>query len=145
MALIEELTARIDAIARERESLDRRVAELDALEQAINTVLADARRQQPTPPVQLPMPVTNGNGSAYAGNTENSRFIVKALRESQGKTIKELAEMADREGMTFDGKSPGRVLHQTLRGMKFGEYTEKLPDGRWRLTEKGKAGAEQLA
>lgn len=144
MALIDELTARLDAITRERETLKKRAAELDTLEHAVNTVLADARKQQPTPPTQLSMPVTNGNGSAYVGNTENSRFILKALRDSQERTIPELTDMASREGLVFDGKSPGRVLHQTLRGMKFGQYTEKLPDGRWRLTEKGKKGAAHL-
>lgn len=131
-----ELTERLEAVTSERRRLTERDFELEELERAIKVMLAEEARRFVNQ-TQLPMDAP----SAGRGTTELGRFLRKTLL-GRALTLDEVANIADAEGLDFNGKNPKRTLNFALLGMLTGGYAAKIKEtGQWRLTEKGNASA----
>ena len=125
MNLRDELAQRLQKIRDERTQLMDRLNRLEQLEQAIDLLIKE--EDLPSKTSQLfPLPVKASTGHKVIGQTELSRFIVKALADGKPRPLSELVQLAKGENLDFYGKSPKRVLHFALVGLQYNNYAKML-------------------
>ena len=132
--ITDELCQRLATVQEERDRLSHRLEELQDVEKAIDLLIKNEESRTKTS--QLPLlSVSNGNGKSIVGKTDYSRFIFQVLADGKPRALKELVAIAKKENISFQKKSPGRVLHYTLVGLSRNNYTRKTGAGIWQLTE----------
>ena len=121
-----DLRERLDAVAKDRATLQSQLAELNGIETGIRALL----QREGT---NFTATSTNGNGSSgkrsAATGTELSQFLSQTMSET-GKPLP-LAALRDRAvqaGIDFGAKKPGRVVHWALVGMQQHGSVEKQED-----------------
>jgi hypothetical protein len=133
--LRDELLERLERVRGEHGQLTQRLNRLIELEQAIDLLIREEDLRIQTTQLSL-LPVKAVNGRKVIGRTELSRFIVRALADGKSRSLNELVDMAKNENISFDNKSPKRVLHFALVGLKRNNYARTPSKSVWQLTEK---------
>src|ERR1035441_9684395 len=103
------LQERLDAVAKNRSTLQAQLAELDHIETGIKALM---QRE-----AVLFITTSNGNGNQSDPDvgTPMAQFVLQALRRAQQPvSLEDLKKMAVEAGVDFGEKSPGRVLHYAL-------------------------------
>jgi hypothetical protein len=120
------LRERLKTIASERARLDKMEAGIKELLQLENQGFTASK---------------NGNGAhaaAETGNTPLAHFVLDTLKQSKrALSVDDLKAAAERAGLDFGEKSPGRVLHWALVGKLRSGIVEQVGGGKWRLKEGG--------
>ncbi|HWY20231.1 MAG TPA: hypothetical protein VNX26_03365 [Candidatus Acidoferrum sp.] len=115
------LRERLKTIASERARLDQMEAGIKALLQLENQGIA-----------------ASGNGgsnhSVGGGNTHLANFVLDTLKQKRSVTVNDLKSAAEKAGIDFGEKSPGRVIHWTLVAKQRSGIVEKV-NGKWRFKE----------
>ncbi len=145
-----DLQERLDAVTRDREDLRQRLAELEAVEASINALLLRESAQFSAR--------TNGNGNGtpvaglnlsasdaafYEGGTDLARLLLQTLRRSgKAMPLEDLKDAAERAGLDFGAKAPGRVIHWALVGMAQSGSVEKIGE-MWQIKPEAQSGQQK--
>jgi hypothetical protein len=114
-----DLRERLDSIAKDSVVLRARLAQNDAEEAMLKSLLQREDARFGKLDASLPAP-TNGDhaGQSKTGGTPLSRFIVNTIRQAKKPvTLDDLKQAAETIGYDFGTKKPGRVLHWALVAM----------------------------
>jgi hypothetical protein len=126
-----DLEERLKSIASDRASLQAKVDQLLQAEQGVKALLRqeDERFAKLSPPL---FPMDKEAGSGNAGGVR--QVIVTALRQKKRPLDKDELKLLVKEmDFSFGEKSPGRVIHFALIGLKESGVVDHLKDGRWEL------------
>lgn len=128
----EDLRQRLVKISAQRAEFQARLRWLDEMEEHIKAALEYERAHSELDVDQVSLfPEIAPEGE----RTATAKFIRDALSDLQPKTLDELKAAAERRGLIFGNKNPGRVLHFALVGMKQGGIVDRDHEGRWWLKE----------
>jgi len=136
-----DLKERLEAIADEKRAAQNRLANLDKAETMLQVLLEEEqlrwKSQQPrlVGLETVARPKTNGR-------TPLGRFIREIMSDGREWQTAELAKLAKNRGLIAEGKSPLRVLHFSLVGMKQNGLVEKVGLTSWRLPRHSENGGE---
>lgn len=131
-----DLRERLAEIVSERESLAGRLKHLDDLEATLKTLFQQEelrwKAQQP--------PLTGLEGviePKAAGQSPLGRFLLETLSNGKEWHLVDLVTLANNRGLIAEGKSPRRVIHFSLVGLKQNGIVEMVTSGVWRLKTSG--------
>lgn len=130
-----DLRAKLQAVALERQTMQRRLEHLERVEEALRLLITEEQASSAGQLALITLPGTNGARRHILGNTPVSRSILESLGDGGVRPLAVLAQIAEAKGVAFDDKNPGRVLHFALIGLQRNGYAAKDERG-WRLTDK---------
>jgi Tfp pilus assembly protein PilN len=125
-----DLQERLDGLGADRQELQRRLTEIDRIEEGIKALL-----QRETVQFAASVQINDDGEISDGGSTELARLVLQTLRQhSQPLSLEAIKEAAEAANFDFGEKSPGRVLHWALVGMAQGGGVEKV-NGKWQIKE----------
>lgn len=121
-----QIRRRLAAIGAERERLQRKLGLLAEVEKELRSLL-----QQPQA-VARPKRVEKSprSGGAKAAATGAASEMIERVLSEGAKSKGELANALEAAQFDFEGKAPGRVVHQALVSMMRKGLIEKTQDGK---------------
>lgn len=135
-----DLRERLDAVGKERKTLQARLAELDSTEAGIKALLNREERDFGVQPVQRQLPDIVPDQPNGFGYTPLSKLILKIARSNQNRwlSLADFKQAAADEHFDFGEQSPGRTLHWALVGLTANGHLESEgtdKDRKYRLKE----------
>lgn len=129
-----DLKERLEDIDRQRSAMQKRLIELQEQQESIAALLK-IEEERWAALNQLDMPFVENPEDRQNGKYDSpvARFVLNALREHGDCGLPALKRLANREGIPFGRKNPGRVLHFLLTGMSQHGIVERTDRGDWRL------------
>lgn len=115
------------------QAVDRDIGRLKAAlkqQEEKKTVLSAMLKQEQESKIDKSLPAVAGNGHY---TSPAAQFIFAAFQKQNPCELRQLRDAAIRQGIDFEGKTPGRVLHFLLVGMEKNGLVDHLEDGRWSL------------
>ena len=121
-----DLKERLEAMVRERQELQRRVAAFENSEQSLRALLAQENARFPeTEPQDIAPP-------AEQPRSDYERFILDALSDGEKWTTLRLKLVAGEQQRFQDQPTLGRVFHAVLIGLRGRGLVELVEQGTWR-------------
>jgi len=135
-----DLEERLASITFERESLQSRLAHLAQAETMLRTLLEEEQlrwksQQPPLAGLEIAQPKSRAQ-------TPLGRFILETMSDGREWRVPELATLAKNKGLIANGKSPRRVLHFSLVGMKHNGLVEMVASGVWKIGQRCESGED---
>jgi hypothetical protein len=135
-----DLEERLIGITSERESLQNRLAHLAKAETMLRTLLEEEElrwrsQQRPLPGLEIAQPRSGAR-------TLLGRFILDTMSDGGEWRVPELATLAKNKGLIANGKSPKRVLHFSLVGMRNNGLVEMVTSGVWKISQRSESGED---
>jgi hypothetical protein len=130
-----ELRERLKHIQDRRETVQRELTELDAIERGLQTVLNSEdetwKKLAPTPP--LFQQASGNDGEEQSNGVNLHDLLLEFLRDGQQWSTEVLKQELLKRGYPFGGKAPGRVINFALVGLENRGSVTNLKDGRWQI------------
>jgi len=129
--ITQDLKLRLSELETERVELARRLNEIDQLASSYRLLLEHESRIW----TQLPLALDK---VLEPPQTKLSQSLLNLLSNGESWPLHKLVNGVLQTGYNFDSKSPGRVVHYALVGMRQHNLVEKVSDGVWRIGNKDK-------
>ena len=130
-----ELRERIKQVQDKREALQRELAELETIEQGLQTVLNSEnelwKRLAPAPSL---FQQSSGNGDEPGIDSSTlPALLLEYLRDGKEWSLEDFKIELHSRDYPFGEKAPGRAINFALVGLLNHKEVVKLNDGRWRI------------
>lgn len=126
-----DLRERLDRLQIEGRKLEKRREDLARRGEILSALLRDEEERFAKRQASL----SGSSDRRPEPTTPIGRFIRETMVNGQPWPLARLKEAAKTDGIDFEGKDPGRVLHFALVGMKHNGYVEIVESGVWRLAK----------
>ena len=127
-----DLQLRLDELDNQRQDLEKRLDEVNRLSSSYRLLLEHESHRW----TQLPLP--DLEKALQPAQTRLSQTLLNLLSNRQDWPLHKLVDGILQTGYDFKNKSPGRVVHYALVGMRQHNLVEKVSDGVWRIGNKDK-------
>ena len=129
-----DLRERFDAVIDERQKIQARLADLQAVENGLKMLMRNEDEHFST--------LTSPLFPAGMTGTGLAQLIVTAMEvKNRPLDLAEIKQELLQTDYNFGEKNPGRAIHFALVGLRESEIVERLEDKRWKLKNK----ASQIA
>jgi hypothetical protein len=127
-----DLQLRLDELENQKQDLEKRLDEVNRLFSSYRLLLEHESHRW----TQLTLP--DLDKALQPAQTKLSQTLLDLLSDRQDWPLHKLVDGILQTGYNFGDKSPGRVVHYALVGMRQHNLVERVSDGVWRIGSKDK-------